>query len=68
MMQRPYQQILSQVKVESYLVPIMMNHIGLGTQLRRILKGEVMNNLMFQVIFEILFADKGITGGLLGNY
>ena len=62
MMQRPYKQICSQGKGERYLVPILLNQIGLGTQLRRISKGKVINHLMFQVIFGIFFVDNGITG------
>ena len=40
---------LSQGKVERYLVPILLNQIGLGTQLRITSRGKVMNHLMFQV-------------------
>ena len=38
-------------KRERYLVPLLLNQIGLSTQLRKTLRGKVMNNLIFQVIF-----------------
>ena len=51
LMQRPHQHICSQGKLERHLVPLLLNQIGLGTQLRRTLKGKVINRLMFHVIF-----------------
>ena len=41
--------IFSQGKGEIYLLPLLLNQIGLGTQLRRTSKGKVMNHLMFQM-------------------
>ena len=38
-------------KSRKFLVPLLLNQIGLGTQLRKTSKGKVMNNLMIQVIF-----------------
>ena len=49
LMKRPYQHIFSQEKGERYLVPLLINQIGLGSQLRITSKGKVMNHLMFQV-------------------
>ena len=72
LMQVPYQQFCYQGKGERYMVPLLLNQIGLVTQLRRTLKGEVMNHLMFQVIFWIFLCRQGnywgITIELLGNY
>ena len=41
----------SQRKLERYLVPLMLNQIGLGTKLKKTSEEKVMNNLMFQVTF-----------------
>ena len=68
LMQRPYQQILSQGKGERYLVPLILSKIGLGTQSRRTSKGGVINHVMFYVRLVIFFTDMIITGELLGNY
>ena len=68
LMQRPYQHIFSLGKEEMYLVPLLLNQIGLGTQLRRTRKWRVLNNFMFQVIFWKFLCRQGITGELLGNY
>ena len=71
-MHMPYQNIFYKVKVERYLVPILLNKIGLDIQLSRTLKGKVMNPLMFQVRFEISLQTRellwGVTGELPGNY
>ena len=47
LMQRPYQQILSREKMERYMLPLLMNQIGLATRLRGKSRGEVINCLMF---------------------
>ena len=49
------------------MIPLLLNKIGLDTQLSITSKLKVVTNLMLQVGFEIFFADKGITEELLGN-
>ena len=51
------------------MVPLLLNQIVLGDQLRRTLKGKVMNRLMFQVRIRIFLCRQGnYFGGLLCNY
>ena len=65
LMQRPYQHICSQGKLERYLVPLLLDQIGLGTQLRIKLKGG--SHESFDVSDDILKLSLRARV-LMGNY